>query len=250
MSQQKLEKNVSKLLSQLSLDENFGRFHMNLGQRKYTIIELLVTISTIAILSSMLLPALSQAKNKTKAIHCMSNLKQISTASILYADDFNGFIPKQVADAGSYQLGTNLYIEASFITRKTLLCPSETVSLEQALTQDNGKQIFYYTYGIYRFPASDTTFNVVHYSSTTGNTEGYYPHKAKFTSQFTLYADSGFSPVRRTFWYFERYAKLRLAHLHKANIAFLDGHVEAKGQELKKEPNNFTGFVTSDWQTL
>ncbi|WP_337993438.1 type II secretion system protein [Lentisphaera profundi] len=83
-------------------------------KQNFSLIELLVVIAIIGILSSLVLPELSEARQKARASVCKNKLKQISTASFIYADDNDNYAPlndsfasewwpKKLSQGGIYQ---------------------------------------------------------------------------------------------------------------------------------------------------
>ena len=71
-------------------------------RRAFTLIELLVVVVIIAILASLMLPALSRARAKAQGILCLNNTRQLGLAWVLYADDHNGHL--------AYNLGGDVKI--------------------------------------------------------------------------------------------------------------------------------------------
>jgi prepilin-type N-terminal cleavage/methylation domain-containing protein/prepilin-type processing-associated H-X9-DG protein len=93
--------------------------------RGFTLIELLVVIAIIAILASMLLPALTKAKDKAKTTQCMNNNRQMIFAAKMYSADNASRFPWTFTLEGNQLNRTNWYVYLLPYqqTRRILLCP-------------------------------------------------------------------------------------------------------------------------------
>ena len=117
------------------------------GRPAFTLVELLVVIGIIAILIGILLPSLSRARESSNRLKCLSNLRQLATAYVMYVDEHAGQLPvapkvgaPSVLDAWYWQPATvqniaqsalGQYLAVSPSNTRVLTCPSDDLGFRR-----------------------------------------------------------------------------------------------------------------------
>lgn len=234
----------------------------------FTLIELLVVMAIIAILASMLLPALSKARGKAKQIQCTSNLKQSMLGLQNYANDNKEIMPVLSPYNGGVLGWMQLMDNGRYTSWESMMCPVITKGRTKNAAGKYG--VWDTTYGIIMHEGINQTFRNSAgdlFNSSLSATSDYnnvhlYLVKAKATSTNIILADTiqwSSSTTPGYAWYRWRRNAITGSggsaggisniHFKRVNSGFLDGHAGSlASQELSKTAGVITYYI--DFTTL
>jgi len=188
----------------------------------FTLIELLVVVAIIAILASLLLPALRQAKDNAKKLTCMNLLNQYGVANNLYANDFDDyFVPVNAAVMRKWNCNTEyramLGLGPGWDFEDEMKCPS----LHPDAVGSGGMSRNFY--GFNRYPRGYGDCPVIVRRGKVQNPAGIIQNIEGTDWHITLgYANyhTGWDVNRHT-----TYWQVAYSHRDGCNTQFFDGHV-------------------------
>jgi prepilin-type N-terminal cleavage/methylation domain-containing protein/prepilin-type processing-associated H-X9-DG protein len=136
--------------------------------RAFTLVELLVVIGIIALLISILLPALNKARDSAKTVACLSNLRQVGVSLMLYASEHRGYSPPGSASTGNGFENWVTYLLASKATTQQIDRYANAAEESAKLSTWTSAN-----HGIFRCPSdSNTAFEVIDWNGNARQING------------------------------------------------------------------------------